>query len=813
MIIMNHRILKKCFQNKKVFIGICISIFLLFFSSFSLDSLNAQTTYQRKKIYGFHNGVAFDITEHSEEQLKNHLSIQQYGEMIIYGEIINGNNTVVGTIGTVDESFQELEQLDFLEGTYPSSTNEIVMESSMLDLLSIPYEVGQKIELSIQTSDGIIQKQTYILSGILKSYTTNWLTQEHSICGAIVSEFNGIPMERHLFFLGDYQNENQMQELNALINEKNESELVYNSYSFVTNATNFYDFFENGSLLLVTSAVSFLILMYIEISTYQKQIYRNRVLLSLGMSYKKLKKRIYLETGKQWFFSWVSVCGISTIICLFLKYILLKQMQFLLTYRPYLLSLLLSFFVVFVTQALQLSILKKLNVVTNGKDISKYSIKHIKRNIDIPFTNQVLLDLEKKRTRKQRMITILLPICTLIILFCGMYNISTTYQSYTWNQKNLGYAYKWKTSSPKNGLTNEQIIQIKNTEGIQSVKYCSKASYIGTNTNFIYFNYKNQEDDPYYDFYLRNKYIDTTEEGLPIDIVLLPEDSNIWNDITDLEDKTSFLNGESVICYFMDLSEMKDGTVQAVEADLKDEVNSTSISIRSGDEISIQADGISTQIKCEKVLNRLTTINVDTNISSGTVFVSEKLYKQLFGLDTIVYNQTIAYGNQNSSYDVTDKLMSMINKNNTITFENKRVEQQEEYSTILLKISYIGGFLLLFSLVVLVQIYRNQLGFYENEIERIQLLKQLGAIENIIQKIYKQNNIRVLIICFLIMNICMIPTIWFLQFHEFSNYVVDGISLTKICKYGLIYTNLWILIIPQVLFIVIYYFLVKKIQL
>lgn len=126
---MNHRILKKCFQNKKVFIGICISIFLLFFSSFSLDSLNAQTTYQRKKIYGFHNGVAFDITEHSEEQLKNHLSIQQYGEMIIYGEIINGNNTVVGTIGTVDESFQELEQLDFLEGTYPSSTNEIVIES------------------------------------------------------------------------------------------------------------------------------------------------------------------------------------------------------------------------------------------------------------------------------------------------------------------------------------------------------------------------------------------------------------------------------------------------------------------------------------------------------------------------------------------------------------------------------------------------------------------------------------------------------------------------------------------------------------
>lgn len=811
---MNRKIQKKCFQDKKVFIGICISIFLLFFSSFSLDSLNAQTAYQRKKIYGFHNGVAFDITEHSEEQLKNHLSILQCGEMVIYGEIINGNNTVVGAIGTVDESFKELEQLDFLEGTYPSRSNEIAMESSMLDLLSISYEVGNEIELSIQTNDGMIQKQTYILCGILKSYTTNWLTQDHSVCGAIVSEFNGIPMERNLFFLGNYQNENQMNELNALINEKSESELVYNSYSFVTNAFNFYDFFENGSLLLVTSAVSFLILMYIEISTYQKQIYRNRVLLSLGISYKKLKKRIYVETGKQWFFSWVSVCGISTIICLILKFIQFDSMKFSLTYHPYILSLFLSFLVVFVSQVIQLSILKKINVVTNGKDISKYSIKHVKRDITIPFTKQTFIKIEKKRIRKQRMIHILLPLCSLIILFCGMYNISTTYQSYTWNQNNLGYAYKWETSSPKSGLTIEQIIQIKNTEGIQSVKYCSKTSYIGTNTNLIYLSYSNIQSDQYYDLYLKNKYLENiTIEGLPIEIVMLPENSSIWEDITDLDDKTAFLNGDSVICYFMNLSEMNDGTVQSVDEDLKDNIHSTSISIQNGDELSIQADGIFTHVKCEKVIHHLNENNVDTNLISGTIFVSEKLYQKLLNEDTIAYNQTIAYGNKNLSYDVTDKLMSMINKNNTITFENRRVEQQEEYSTILVKISYIGGFLLLFSLIVLVQIYRNQLSFYVNEIERIQLLKQIGTNKNLIQKIYKQNDIRIMIAGFLIMNICMIPIIWFIQFHEFSNYVVDGISFTKICKYGLIHTNLWILVIPQIIFIVIYYFLMKKVQL
>ncbi len=782
-----------------------------FFSSFSLDSLNAQTAYNRKKIYGFHNGVAFNITENAEEQLKNHLSIKEHGEMLTYGEIINGNDEVIGTIGTVDEDFKQLEQLEFLEGTYPSSSNEIAIESSMLDLLSIPYELGSEITLKIQNVDETTIEQTYILSGILKSYTTNWLSDDHSICGAIVSEFDGIPIERNLFFLGNYEDESQMQELNALIHDNTGSEILYNSYSFVSNVFNFYDFFENGSLLIGTSAVSFLILMYIEISSYQKQIYRDRVLLSLGMSNKKLKKRILIETFKQWFISWLIVCGSSTIICLILQYFLLQSMKFSLTYRPYILSLLLSFFVVLITQIIQLSILKRLNIVTNGKDISKYSIKHVKRDITIPFTNQTFIKIEKKRTRKQRIMNTLLPICALIILFCGMYNISTTYQSYTWNQKNLGYAYKWEASSTKTGLTNEQIIQIQNTEGIQSVKYCSKASYIGTNTNLIYLNYSNLLKDQYYDLYLKNKYLEnTSSDGLPVEIIMLPENSSIWEDITDLDDTTAFLNGDSVICYFMNLSEMSDGTVQSVDEDLKDEVDSTSISIQNGDDLSIQADGLSYQVECEKVIHHLNTINVDTNITSGTIFVSEKLYQKLFNLENIVYNQTIADGNQNASYDVTDKLMSMINKNTTITFENNRIEQQEEYSSTIMRITYIGVFVLLFSLVVLVQVYRNQIGFYESEKERIQLLKQLGAKSNTLQKIYPQKNMKPLMICFLIMNICMIPIIWFIQFSEVSSYVVDGISFMKICKYGLIYTNIWILIIPQIIFILIYYFLVRN---
>ncbi len=810
----NNKIIRKSFWDKKAFVGICISIFLLFFSSFSLDSLNAQSAYHRKKTYGFHNGIAFDITEHAEEQLENHLSINEYGEMVVYGEIINENNVSVGTIGTVDEAFKQMEQLEFLDGTYPSNNNEIAIESSMLDLLSIPYDVGSGIEITIQNEEGVLLKQRYTISGILKSYTTNWLNCDHSICGAIVSKFDSTPIERTLFFVGDYANETQMQELKPLINDNNESELVYNTYSYVSNTFDFYDFFENGSLLIGVSVVCFLMLIYIEISSYQKQIYRNRVFLSLGMSQKNLKKQLYTEMIKQWFMSWLFVCGISTIIGLFLECFFDESMQFTLTYRPYLCSLFLSLFVVVVAQTIQYSILKNISIITNGKDISKYSIKHIKRNIELPFTNKSFIEIEKKRTQKQRILNALLSICTLIILFCGMYNISTTYQEYKWNQKNLGYAYKWETSSSKNGLTKEQIVQIKNTEGIQSVKYCSKVSYIGTDTNLIYLNYENQKNDEYSDLYLKNKYLDNNvNDGLPIELVVLPENSNIWNDITDLDDKTTFLNGESVICYFMDLSEMSDGTVQTVDEDLKEDVNRSSISMKSGDDLSIQANNSIVHVKCEKIIHHLNTINVDTNITSGTLFISEKLYEKLLGLDTIVYNQVIAYGNKNISYDVTDKLMSMVNQNTTITFENRRIELEEEGSSSFFKITYISVFLLLVSLFVLVQLYRNQIHFYENEKERIYLLKQLGATSGTLKKIYQQNNIFKMIICFVILNICIVPIIWIIQFQQVSNYASEGLSFMRILKYGLIYTNIWILVIPQVLFILVYAFLMRKIHL
>ena len=129
-----HHILRKCFREKSITATMCLSVVLLFFTSFLLDSFQAQKQYQRQMIYGFHNGAAFDISEHEESKIQNHLSIKESGEMIVYGTIVGDDSSEIGNIGTVDQNFWDLEQFQLIEGTYPEKENEVVVEYAMLDL-------------------------------------------------------------------------------------------------------------------------------------------------------------------------------------------------------------------------------------------------------------------------------------------------------------------------------------------------------------------------------------------------------------------------------------------------------------------------------------------------------------------------------------------------------------------------------------------------------------------------------------------------------------------------------------------------------
>ena len=204
------------------------------------------------------------------------------------------------------------------------------------------------------------------------------------------------------------------------------------------------------------------------------------------------------------------------------------------------------------------------------------------------------------------------------------------------------------------------------------------------------------------------------------------------------------------------------------------------------------------------------TINVDTNITPGTIFVSEKLYCQLFDMDSLKYNEVIAYGNHHASYDVTDKLMSMINRNQSITFNNHRIEVEQMKKQIYTKIFYIGIVTVMLCLIFLAQVYQNQLYFFKSEIDRIHLLHELGMNQRWMNKMFQINSPLFALIVFLLVNGISIPILWVLLTRKTSMYAASGLSISRVIKYGLIQTNLLVLWIPQVLFLLMYFYLCHK---
>ena len=127
-----------------------------------------------------------------------------------------------------------------------------------------------------------------------------------------------------------------------------------------------------------------------------------------------------------------------------------------------------------------------------------------------------------------------------------------------------------------------------------------------------------------------------------------------------------------------------------------------------------------------------------------------------------------------------------------------------------MKIFYIGIVTVMFCLIFLVQMYQNQLYFLRSEMDRIHLLHELGMNQRWMNKMFLINSPLFALIVFLLVNGISIPILWLLLTRRTSMYVESGLSISRVIKYGLIHTNLWILWIPQVLFLLMYFYLCHK---
>lgn len=768
----SHILLHKCFREKYMRLAVSLVVCLLFAVTFLSQSYQATREFQRKSIYGYHNGCAFHISNASEQAFMSHRALNNYGEMLIFGSVLSGDGFSVGYIGTVDENFRSLEQLSFLEGTYPQQENEIAVEYAMLDLLHIPYEMGEEIKLQIQVDEETVCERTYRLCGILKTYTTNWKSDGYALCGAIVTEFPGEIIQRHLFFSSEYENEQQMQELVSLVGDPEKSAVVYNDYSYPSDLLTVSQIVENGGTILAIAAFCCLFLVCIQISAYRSQLYRMRVLLTLGADRKELKRMLYEQALSQWAKCYLLCILLCSFVCGILVVIPQEVARFRLSPLPYLLSGVLSLLIILIGKAVQLSMLHRVSIIPKGRDLTRYEgSASVKRGPSSPLNGKNFIRIETHRNRKYFRIELALGLLSLAILFFCLYGICDSYSDYKVVMDLANFDYSWESSSPTIGLSKTAISQVKNTANIDNVVYSSLAYSMKDNNIYLY--YAEQMYDEYRKCLNIQKSETNPNVGLMVCIVMIPEDSPMWDYyIPDELDEEAFLLGNQVIAFLPELMKTEYGyiPVNTFGINTQEIYGQTYLpQISPGEQVTLKMGDQERDVTCGYIMREFpnqaqTTLDF---FSPGTILVSEVLFQELFNLDEPIYNYVLAFGNNKLSYDVGDKIMSALSRNPNITFTNHRIEKETSYTLFRTEVLSLGSISAFVCILAVIIIYRNRMYLFEVERDRINLLRRLGCGGKMLSKMYKRSFGTVLIPIAIVLNAIAIPALFY---HKFAAY-------------------------------------------
>lgn len=802
-----NKILSKCFQETNIRIALCLVIILLFFCQFFSENYQRKLDLQRKFTYGFHNGCAFDISEESANQLASHRAVSSSGTMFICGQIIDSKGQQLGAIGEVDEAFQQLEQLEFLEGRYPVAEGEIAVENALLDQLNIPYALGESISFQIAIDENTIVSRTYCLTGILKTYTTNWKNEGFSLCTAFVGSSSESILQQHVFFVAEYKEAAQMDELQQLIYGTSNSCLAYNTYSYPDEQWSLTGMIADGLLTIIASIISMLFLIAIHISSYRKQLYRIRVLVSLGADKRKLIHLLYGQAFSSWAGTFFIVALSCSIICIVLKSFEGTEFQSQISILPYILSGTASLLVILIAKTVQIALLDKVSILPKGRDLTRFepTLSYHGLRREVSCLND-FCSIQHKRNRRHFLLEAGLSLMAITSLFICMYGISKSYRDYRAELNIVGYDYAWMSSDTSDGLFASDIIKIQNTSNIDKVVYASCTTSYGDSR--ICLQYDNCSQDEYRFMHnTRQNY--ENDSAVCIELVAVPEESALWDYyiMRYSTDHESFRRGDSVIVFLPELQEVSKSFYTPVNTfDLNPSTKSLPAyrsQLEPGDTVAVIIGDKEVKLTCDNMIYRFPSHSQTTMdfLTPGSILVSEALYCSLLSMDEIRYNYVFAVGNNNLSYDIGDKLMSYIASGRGVSFTNNRIQTETLRNSFLADVSALSIIAILTCVLTLLILYRNKTYLYAVENARISLLTSMGCPRKIIAKMYSSKLEPWVLPFAILLNGISVLTI---AYRNYSLFVPAGGLLARwkmICSYAFNYFPWIILIVPQLGFL------------
>ncbi len=165
--------------NKKSYYSMILGIFLSIFlvSAFILGAyaIYDGTLAQRHSKVGNLDMVVLDNDQLTDEDLLALGDYDRLGHAYVTG-MVSGSTI---HIGYYDETGIELLDLIPLEGRLPQGPGEIAMEASAMEVLEGKWSVGQTVELEILPVDGIAEKRSYVIVGILPERSVYLHVSDH----------------------------------------------------------------------------------------------------------------------------------------------------------------------------------------------------------------------------------------------------------------------------------------------------------------------------------------------------------------------------------------------------------------------------------------------------------------------------------------------------------------------------------------------------------------------------------------------------------------------------------------------------------
>ena len=150
-------------QYMSLVLGIFLSIFLISTLVLSVYCIYQAELQKRYEKVGYLDFVILDNSIVTEEEVRSFDEFGTFGHAYISG-IVTERNVYVGYYDEVGLSLMNLKPV---EGRLPEAAGEIAVEASAMDVLEVSWNVGETVELDITPVDGVSEKRSFTLVGIL----------------------------------------------------------------------------------------------------------------------------------------------------------------------------------------------------------------------------------------------------------------------------------------------------------------------------------------------------------------------------------------------------------------------------------------------------------------------------------------------------------------------------------------------------------------------------------------------------------------------------------------------------------------------